>query len=1393
MSTPFVRIPGFVTDVPGVQEMPGPVRRLAVLLSVATRIEPGLIRALRVGIRPDLDVGVESAVWFGVWAHRNSAEYMAFRPSLLAPLRELLCEELRASSAGDAVRRTGETIFRLHHGLSPALALEEQVTWAAVLADAGIGRADPEGDQQSEVDRLLERALRAAVETPGRREGLRRWFTGAWQRFPDRVRQAPTALELFEVLALAERRLTPLARSEVPGGVGEVALPVRHDGAYLTLGEAGWPAESILVPDTQPRVLEVTGDLSSWKKTQKIRVPRSGQVRLAVSHVPVYLRTGRGDIYQVGAPHSSDATGYPARVAAGSRDRGLLGGRVSDLRDGDAVRFGLRPLVLRRTGALPPDYRHPQHEVRCDLIPYSAHTADKRLGAALRRASAASCLVLVEGEPASGRTRTTWEVMRRALPHWWVWCPRLLGRAETLIDAVVQDELGAETVVWLDDLDLLLADPVRGEQVADALEKLLTDQACRPVLLLATSAPDASSQPEMGEQAHALLKRAVRFPLSDPPLSSRAFLGTGPLVSAITSVQSRYKVLPEEQLPPRPAGLSGRTTELAQLFRALGEGTPSAFAVVAGLPGMGKSALVREAVNGARARGWFTGGVLWMDLAGRPFTPARLLSRLGVDERMQPDDEAGRWVACSSLLHQLTDAGQLPVLIVADDAASWKFDDLPSLAPGVSVLVTSRGVGGGGPQSVQPLVVGPLADSEAVQMLASELKVHGLDDVAVSAPDLRRLAEACGGVPLALALTAARLAAEGPQSARDLAERAERWPADPTVWVSEDQSVVTVFQWSVAQLTPVQQRAFRLLSLHPIPAFSSAAAAAVLGRSPERILRRLAQAHLLQYEPYQRRWRMHDLLRRYARSQGEARAVADGRDEAFQRLLEYYLQHAEAADAWLREENPPSPSLFASRKQALAWMVGERASLVAAVDRCLETGRHRWAASIALALAEFLTGGQHFEDLLHVMRAVLESAAPTADDRYTRAAALNNFALAMGKTGNFSEAMDALERAADLHHKLREGHSAYIVMLRNLASTLLVSNRPQDAVGALQRAAESCQGAADVAVRAQVLGQLGIALLEADDPHQAIAPLRETLDLLAQTDAPVLDRAMLHGRLGTALARSGARSEARAVLNRAVGLAKRDRSGDQPHRAAVKETLGRAMLESGLPDPAGVLLGEAAADYLELENLRSAAKAHNDQGLALLETGNGDDALRALEEAKHLYLHLGDDMRAAQCTNNVGKALRRLGEQSAAIEVLKPTAQALFQAGDEAGAAEALLNLGLAQLAEGLLGQAQEALSASADLHGAVGNLTGRAHALLGLGRAALQRGDLHAIEYLQGAIEAFRQAPSSDGKIDALLLLSDVLETSGRKEEARAALREALNSDEGPGAADGYRIPLTS
>ena len=67
------------------------------------------------------------------------------------------------------------------------------------------------------------------------------------------------------------------------------------------------------------------------------------------------------------------------------------------------------------------------------------------------------------------------------------------------------------------------------------------------------------------------------------------------------------------------------------------------------------------------------------------------------------------------------------------------------------------------------------------------------------------------------------------------------------------------------------------------------------------VLAGLARAHLAEAAPGAAgRWRMHDLLRLYAQRLSDEHADADGREQARDRLLGYYLTMAAAADEHLR-------------------------------------------------------------------------------------------------------------------------------------------------------------------------------------------------------------------------------------------------------------------------------------------------------------------------------------------------------------------------------------------------------------------------------------------------------------------------------------------------------------
>jgi hypothetical protein len=274
---------------------------IATLLSVAVRIEPELIRAIRLILLPRLDVGAEGDLWFSHWVVTREADAIVLRDEVVLELRQRLAERLTAARPDDPARRLWDVVASVHGRLSPALLVEERLAWLAVNA-AG---AD-------EIDVTLRPALRAALA--GRRTGIARWFVRAWQRLPEAARHSTAAWQLAQ---LARGRsgqaatLHPVAPAHLElGHVAVVAdalddarLLVVHDGDRLVVSSA--PLDGgieITVPDTDPRVLTATW---GWPtRDQTVLVPAAGDAELNVGGSLVWLRTARGALYEV-APASA--------------------------------------------------------------------------------------------------------------------------------------------------------------------------------------------------------------------------------------------------------------------------------------------------------------------------------------------------------------------------------------------------------------------------------------------------------------------------------------------------------------------------------------------------------------------------------------------------------------------------------------------------------------------------------------------------------------------------------------------------------------------------------------------------------------------------------------------------------------------------------------------------------------------------------------------------------------------------------------------------------------------------------------------------------------------------------------------------------------------------------
>ena len=310
--------------------------RLATALSVATRIEPELMRSMRLTVFPDLDVGAESDLWFSEWVVSRTPGGIVLLAAALPVLRAGLRQMLRADpTPANPVSRVWQVISNAHRDLSPALQLEERVTWLAVAGD----------DDRAEIEDELRKAL-VALAGEGR-TGIADWLAGAWPRFPPEVLTTTTAWQLSTVAArhveLGARPGTPdsLGTSDiaaVASALEDVPLPVRREKSAVLFGDLRGPGvAAILVPDTDPVIVEIESEALG---RQTVRVPRGQVVRVETGDqgsVSVY--TARGTRYVI-------ASRRPAPSAEQA-----VGGEGADR----AVLTSVDPLDWAASAPVPPD------------------------------------------------------------------------------------------------------------------------------------------------------------------------------------------------------------------------------------------------------------------------------------------------------------------------------------------------------------------------------------------------------------------------------------------------------------------------------------------------------------------------------------------------------------------------------------------------------------------------------------------------------------------------------------------------------------------------------------------------------------------------------------------------------------------------------------------------------------------------------------------------------------------------------------------------------------------------------------------------------------------------------------------------------------------------------
>ncbi|MFJ8625568.1 AfsR/SARP family transcriptional regulator [Kitasatospora sp. NPDC093550] len=677
------------------------------------------------------------------------------------------------------------------------------------------------------------------------------------------------------------------------------------------------------------------------------------------------------------------------------------------------------------------------------------------------------------------------------------------------------------------------------------------------------------------------------------------------------------------QLPADVSDFSGRTELVGDLSTVLMNATGQAVVVtsLAGIGGVGKTTLAVHVAHRVRAE--FPDGQLYVDLRGAGASPADpvvvlgdFLHALGVAEN--PDSLEQRAALYRSLL------ANRRMLILLDNARDA--EQIRPLIPGVSgcaVLATSRSRLAGIP-GAQLFDVEELTPAEALALFSA---IVGEQRVAAEPEAAMKVVTACGFLPLAVRIAAARLASRPRWSVSDLASRL----ADQRRRLDELQlgnlAVETTIGLGYGQLSTDEARAFRLLALIDSPDIPLAAAAALLGvdeYTAEDLAEALVEANMLEcFTPG--RYRYHDLLRLYAQRQNERIGDTGEQERAVLRLLDLLIPTVRNA-AQVIEPDDPLPELLTSLTQpgldlptsqaAQDWLRTEGSLLLSAVEAAAPGpgALQRAAVDLLNYLFSIDPDPTRGPRMLRVLEAIGEDTQHRDDS-----AGIARVYFALGTLQSITSDFQGSERSfrRSLDHQAPNDPTVLLLAAANMLGVILsVGNRPAEALPFLEQAltinrqvGTAIGEARLISNIARVQHRLGMTETAVQSARDGVAAAR------ASKNGPLLAQTLY--QLGVVL--SG--GEAVPHLREAHRLY-------QSQQNALWEGYALARLASALfadeqPVEAAETAGASLAIAQEMDFAYCQGLANAALGEALLALAQPARGLACLQEAHAIFTRLG--------------------------------------------------------------------------------------------------------------------------------------------------------------------------
>ena len=672
-------------------------------------------------------------------------------------------------------------------------------------------------------------------------------------------------------------------------------------------------------------------------------------------------------------------------------------------------------------------------------------------------------------------------------------------------------------------------------------------------------------------------------------------LRADPVSARLPKAPAPVRTPPPNTLDREPSSFVGRRQDVeaitAEIESQLDAGTSVVFAIE-GMPAVGKTTLALHLAYRLRDR--CPDGAVQLNLRShderqRP-TDAEtalglLLGMLGTESR--EIQRAGNLDLAIALFRKYTSGRRL--LLLLDDAD--KAEQIAPLIPsgdGHIVLITARNRLTGLPEAIRhPLA--PMLVDEGTQLFLKSAGMSPTTDPALSA-----VVTACAGIPMALALVGSTFRARQSWSLGDLAEHLANSRATPMR--KPDAITASLFRMistSYRDLPELERVLLRRLSLNPGLRTHLFAAAALADAEPsetDAALFNLVEQNLL-LEPERRYYQLHDMIRIFASHECGIEETPDEREAATTRLVYYAVGAVDAATklAYPHRQKIPIEKLAAQdfpdavgltdAGQASRWLTSEQQWLLTVIEHWFADGHRLEAATIVNMLSKSLDRKNLWKESIPLHESAL-AAWHEYENSVGASQALVSLATAHWRLGDSASALEWATQALNLYSSLGDENGCANALLE-MGRAHHVQHHNAEAIYCFARSARHWRDVHDQQQAAATLQHLSAAQFDAGHYKQAIATVKEALELANQCEDLAI-RSNCLNNLGLFMNGLGDHSQAEHYYQRALLLA--DHIGDGNRIAAFALNVAICEIRLDRPESALPLLERAHETFASLDD-----------------------------------------------------------------------------------------------------------------------------------------------------------------------------------------------------------------